>query len=43
MRKTEMRMSGGSEAQSLAAGADERGFFRWGEEAIGCILEVFGR
>jgi len=26
MRKTEMRMSGGSEAQSLAAGADERGF-----------------
>jgi len=45
MRKTEMRMSGGSEAQSLAAGAaeaDERGFLRWGEEAIGCIPGDFG-
>ena len=40
MRKTEIRMSGGSDAQSLAARAaetDERGFLRWGEEAIGCI------
>ena len=33
MRKTEIRMSGGSDAQSLAARAaetDERGFLRWG-------------
>jgi len=40
MRKMEIRMSGGSDAQSLAARAtetDERGFLRWGEEAIGCI------
>jgi len=45
MRKTEIRMSGGSDAQSLAAGSaetDERGFLRWGEEAIGGILEILG-
>ena len=46
MRKTEIRMSGGSDAQSLAAGSaetDERGFLRWWEEAIGCIPGDLGK